>query len=117
MAQDIAGLSNPYFTPNQKGLSTFGEAMEIYISVVSITAAGAVIGLSGMLSLASDLPDVLGIVNSPLRGLGAMLVLIPVGTTLACAAFGGLFAFFEGWAFREGFEFIVQTVRPWQSSC
>lgn len=61
-----------------------------------MTLAGAVVGLSCIMSLSGDLPDKLGIVNSPARGAAVLLVLIPLATVLFCAVLGALLAEIEG---------------------
>jgi len=62
------------------------------------------------MSLSGTLPQQLGIVDSPLRGLLTIFVLIPVVVLVFCGLVGTFMAWFEGWAVKEGFLFLVQTV-------
>ena len=78
--------------------------MEIVISIVALTISSGIVGLSCIMSLASDLPGRLGVVDSPGRGAIAILAVVPAMVLVFCAALGALFAGLEGWAFRDGFE-------------
>lgn len=52
-----------------------------------------------------------GIVNSPARGVGAMLIVLPLFIIAFCFILGSLFAALEEWTIREGFEYLIQMVR------
>jgi hypothetical protein len=108
IANDVTG-TGPFFSDPGE-ISVFGEIMEIIISVIAVTCAGAVVGLSALMSLSSDLPNKLGIIDSPKRGAFAIFIIIPAVVILFSFILGALFAWGEGWAVRSGFEFIIQTV-------
>ena len=84
--------------------------MEILISILALTLAGGVVGLASLLNLSNDLPKRLRIKDSPARAAITLLVFVPLFILTFSAIFGGLFALAEGWDFKEGFEFLVQTI-------
>lgn len=91
-------------------MTLFGEVAEIVISILALTITGAVVGLASIMSLSTALPEKLNVRDSPSNAALVLLVFIPVAVLLFCAGAGGLFALTEGWAFRDGFEYLVQTV-------
>ena len=76
-----------------------------------MAVSSAIVGVSSLFSLSSDLPQKLGIIDSPSRGVLALFVFVPFGVCVFCVIIGGLLALMEGWVFDDGFRFIVQTVR------
>ena len=102
LAQDIAGIANPFFNPKDK-LTVFGEIMEITISIIALTAAGTIMGLATLLTLASELPDKLGIVKNFPRGMSLLLFGVPSVTCLLCLVLGAILAGVEDdWTVRQG---------------
>ena len=76
-----------------------------------MVVSSAIVGVSSLFSLSSDLPQKLGIIDSPSRGVLALFLIVPFGVCVFCVIIGGLLALMEGWVFDDGFRFIVQTVR------
>jgi hypothetical protein len=101
----------PIFEPDEGSLSPAGEVAEILISLVAVTLRSLVIGLSALMSLSSNLPEQLGVVDSVPRGIVAVGVVIPLLVVACCVPLGAAFAALEGWDVRTGFEFIVSSVR------
>lgn len=111
VAGTVTGVSSAK-TSSSTGseLSLFGEVAEVIICILALTLTGGVIGLASIMSLATTLPEFLNVRDSVLNGLLTMLVFIPLLVLLFCALAGGLFSLSEGWDFRSGFEYLLQTL-------
>lgn len=108
VAGTVAGISQSSEVDEE--MSLFGEIMEIIISILALTMTGAIVGLAAIMSLSTALPDFLDVKDSLTNASLTLLVFIPAFILFFCAVSGGLLAVSEHWAFRDGFEFLVQTV-------
>lgn len=110
VAAVVTGLPTPFFTPDMDEITIVGEFAEIIISLLTVTIAGGVVGLAGLLNISTMLPHWLQIRDSPRNTAVTIILGIPATVLIFCAALGGIFALAEGWNYRCGFEFLVQTI-------
>ena len=108
VAGSISGAAG-FTKGSHDDLTIIGEILEILISITALTLAGGVVGLASIMSLSSELPEMLN-VNDWRNALATLFVFIPVVVLVFCFLTGALFALLEGWPLRDGFEYIVQTV-------
>ena len=108
VAGSISGAAG-FTNGSEDELTIIGEILEILISITALTLAGGVVGLASIMSLSSELPEMLN-VNDRKNALVTLFVFIPVVVLVFCFLTGALFAAAEGWPLRDGFEYIVQTV-------
>ena len=100
VAQAMAGVG-PFWVPDPASLTLFTEVCEILIAITAITIAACVIGFSALLSLSSNLPDKLGVIDSAGLGALAIFVTVPLFAAIFAAVVGYPLSIVEGWTYRQ----------------
>ena len=92
-AVNIAGLPNPFV--NVSPVTTAGKLADCVVSILSLLFSSTIVGVCGMLTVISDLPDKFRLDNGR-RAAVAVFGVTPLIILLTCVGFGALLAVFEG---------------------